>query len=244
MARNAFFLTGLVAAAVLCAAQGRDFVKASVPGDHDLRFGSRGSVKVTVFGDRGLPVHGAKVTAVPITKCALAYALPECLTDSTGSCSLDLYYDQKCGGKYSITASKVEDGYPPMDRWFYAAADPAFKETDIEMPVAHWVNAVTVHLGKRAGILTGTVRDAATGRPMDPNVLFHWVSNPRNFLGTGLNKPRFRILVPPDTPITMVVSQKGYEDWTYSLGRGTMKNAIRLGPGEEMRLDIRLRPRE
>lgn len=40
----------------------------------------------------------------------------------------------------------------------------------------------------------------------------------------------------------MVVSQKGYEDWTYSLGKGAMKNAIVLRSGEEMRLDIRLRP--
>jgi hypothetical protein len=42
----------------------------------------------------------------------------------------------------------------------------------------------------------------------------------------------------------MVVSLNGYENWTYSLGKGAMKNAILLGPGEEMRLDIRLRPKE
>jgi hypothetical protein len=52
------------------------------------------------------------------------------------------------------------------------------------------------------------------------------------------------MLVPSDSPVTMVVSEKGYGDWTYALGKGAMKNVIRLGPGEEQRLDIRLQPRK
>jgi hypothetical protein len=222
MIRNACFIAGLVISTTLCAGQGR------------------GSVSVKVLGEHGVPVEGAMVRANPITRCAMAMAIPECLTESAGSCTLNLYYDQKCGGKYSITASKVEDGYPELDSWFYSAADPTFKETDVELSDDHLSDAVSIHLGKRAGILTGTVEDAATGQPLFAGVRFSWVSIPRNFLGTGLNKPKFRILIPSDTPIIMIVLQKGYEDWTYALGKGAMKNAIVLRPGEEMKLDIRL----
>jgi hypothetical protein len=224
MTRNAFLFVGMIVCVNLCAGQGR------------------GSVKVTVLGERDVPVEGAMVRAKPITQCVMGMAIPECLTEKTGSCTLDLYYDQKCGGKYSITASKVADGYPKLDYWFFSAADPTFKETDVELSDDHRTDAVSIHLGRRAGVLTGTVKDAATGQSLFAGVRFNWFSIPRNFLGTGLDKPKFRILIPSNMPITMVVSQKGYEDWTYSLGKGEMKNAIRLGPGEEMRLDIRLQP--
>jgi hypothetical protein len=41
----------------------------------------------------------------------------------------------------------------------------------------------------------------------------------------------------------MVVSLDGYENWSYSLGRGELRNAILLRPGEELALDVRLRPK-
>lgn len=109
----------------------------------------------------------------------------------------------------------------------------------------HPTEAVTVHLGKRGGVLTGTVKDAITGKPLNADAKICWISNPVYCIhGSGLANARFRILVPSDFPVTMIVSLKGYEDWTYSLGKGALKNAILLGPGEEMRLDIRLRPKK
>jgi len=228
MARNAYIIAGLVVTATLCAGQGV------------------GSVKVMVWDDHDLPVAGAKVTAFPDTRCALAFSPPWCLTDSTGSCTLHLSYGGECGGKHSIFASKEEaDDYPERYMGFYGATDPTLKYVRVELSTDHPTDAVTVHLGKRAGILTGTVKDAVTGGPLNADAKICWVSNPVYCIqGSGLTNAKFRILIPSDTPITMVVSLNGYENWTYSLGKGAMKNAILLGPGEEMRLDIRLRPKE
>jgi hypothetical protein len=93
-------------------------------------------------------------------------------------------------------------------------------------------------------VLTGTVTDAITGKPLNANVTFQSPSDRRIFLsGSGLTNAKFRILVPSDTPLTMVVSQRGYEDWTYSLGRSEFRNAILLKAGEELTLDIRLQPK-
>jgi hypothetical protein len=104
--------------------------------------------------------------------------------------------------------------------------------------------SISVHLGKKGGILTGTVTDAKTAKPLNANVEFRWVSDPRTFLsGIGLTNAKFRVLVPSDVAVTMVVSLDGYENWSYSLGRGELRNAILLHPGEELALDIRLRPK-
>lgn len=178
MIRKACCIAGLAISTASCGAQGR------------------GSVSVTVLGEHDVPVEGAKVRANLITRCTMGTAIPECLTESAGSCMLNLHYDQECGGKYAITASKVADGYPEVDFWFYSAADPTFKETDVELSDNRLTDAVSIHLGRRAGVLTGTVKDAATGRPLFAGVRFNWVSTPGNFLGTGLDKPKFRILIP------------------------------------------------
>src|ERR1700729_3361401 len=103
---------------------------------------------------------------------------------------------------------------------------------------------VDLRLGKKAGILIGSVKDASTGDSINANVEFRWISDPRIFIsGSGLTNARFRILVPSDTPFSMVVSQSGYENWTYSSeGQTGVTDAILLHPGESKTLDIQLKP--
>jgi hypothetical protein len=88
------------------------------------------------------------------------------------------------------------------------------------------------------------VANAVTGKRLNANVKFRWVSDPkRSISGSGLTNAQFRILVPSDVAVTMVVSLEGYKDWTFSLGKGDTRNAILLRPGEELNLDIRLWPK-
>jgi hypothetical protein len=232
MARQTIVMAGLIAAAVFCAGQEQ----------------GSGSVKVTVFGEHDLPVAGASVLAQPIvtSNCVMNYALPECLTDKRGICTLQLEYGGGCLlGKYSISVSKEADGYPRLFQQFYAAADPGQKPTEVAVSASHPTDAIAVHLGKRGGILTGTVVDALTGKRLNANITLRWALNPAIAnAGRWLADLEFRMLVPSETPVTMVVSEKGYQDWTYALGKGAMTNTIRLGPGEEKRLDVRLQPRK
>jgi hypothetical protein len=79
---------------------------------------------------------------------------------------------------------------------------------------------------------------------LSPCVEFRRASEPNNFLSaSGLVKPQYKLLIPPDTDILVKISLDGYKTWYYP---GTIDHAaatpVRLGPGEIKTLDIRLEP--
>jgi hypothetical protein len=194
------------------------------------------SIRAKVLDGQDEPVRGAIVEAMPTG--GISGTIPWCKSDESGSCAIS----PGNLGSFTVTASKEEDGYPKQTMYFYAAVNskPEIVILSHEQPA----QSTLVHLGKKGGILIGTVADAKTGKPLNANAEFRWVSDPRIFLsGSGLTNARFRILVPPDVAVTMVVSLDGYENWSYSLGRGELRNAILLRPGEELALDVRLRPK-
>lgn len=144
-------------------------------------------------------------------------------------------------GRYSVSAAKPNEGYPELHFAFYTGFHANL--TVIKLSAQHQSVRVALRLGKKAGILKGTVADAVTGKPLNANVEFRWVSEPQNYLsGSGLANAQFRILVPSDVALTMVVSLAGYEDWSYKADKGSVKNTFLLLPGEELNLDIRLQP--
>jgi hypothetical protein len=194
------------------------------------------SIRAKVLDGQDEPVRGAIVEAMPTG--GISGTIPWCKSDESGSCAIS----PGNLGSFTVTASKEEDGYPKQTMYFYAAVNskPEIVILSHEQPA----QSTLVHLGKKGGILIGTVADAKTGKPLNANAEFRWVSDPRIFLsGSGLTNARFRILVPPDVAVTMVVLLDGYENWSYSLGRGELRNAILLSPGEELALDVRLRPK-
>ena len=103
---------------------------------------------------------------------------------------------------------------------------------------------VSIRLGPKAGILTGTVSDAVTGAPLNPCVEFRRAKKLGNFLsGTGLVNAKYRVLVPSNTDILMKVWYGGHKPWYYP---GTTDKAqrrpVNLKPGEETNVEIRLEP--
>ena len=196
------------------------------------------TVQVTVLDANDLPVGDALAAAYP-QGVAMASAPEWCRTNLSGVCSLELH----SAGQYAILASKEQDGYPRQYP-FYTGLNVA-PQAMVNITAGHFNETVVTHLGKRAGILIGTVRDAETGKPLNANVEFRWVAEPSNFLsGSGLTNATFRILVPADAPLTMVVSLDGYENWRYMLGPGEARDALLVKPGEELTLDIRLWPKK
>jgi hypothetical protein len=145
-------------------------------------------------------------------------------------------------GSYSVTAKKPEEDYPDLSWPFYAGFKA--KLTIVKLSAQHQTARVALHLGEKAGILKGTVSDAVTGKPLNANVEFRRVQELGNFLSaSGLTTAEFRILIPSNVAITMLVSLDGYEDWAYTNDREPTSHSIRLLPEEVMYLDIRLRPR-
>ena len=204
-----------------------------------LSFGQgNGSIQGTVLGDSGTPVKGATVYAHPLDR-VLASIIPQVISDENGSYKISkLDY-----GRYSVSAAKTDEGYPDVAYPFYTGFHARL--TVVKLSAQHQSASIVLHLRKKAGILKGTVADAVTGKPLNASVEFRWVSEPQNFLsGSGLANAQFRILVPSDVAVTMVVSLEGYENWSYLTAESSVRNAVFLRPGQEMALDIRLQPKQ
>ena len=196
-----------------------------------------GSISGTVVDEGGTFVQGATVYAHPMDR-PMAAIIPHATTDGSGSFTISML-DY---GRYSVSAAKPDEGYPELYLAFYAGLRDNLPV--VRLSAKHQFASVALSLGNKAGILTGTVADAVTGQPLNAYVEFRWAVEPRNFLsGSGLTNAEFRILVPSNHLVTMVVSLEGYENWRYQTDKSPSKNAILLRPGEELHLDIRLSPK-
>lgn len=204
-----------------------------------ISFGeTTGLIEGTVVDPNGVPVIGATVYAFLMGAFVSASIVPHSSTDGDGQYSLHLPF-----GRYSLAAGKPEEDYPDAlyDTFYHGFV----KRPEVKISSTKNRAVVNLRLGPKAGVLIGTVKDASSGAPINANVEFRWISDPRiSISGSGLTNSHFRVLVPSDTPFSMVVSQSGYENWTYSReGSTEAPTAILLRPGESMNLDIQLKPK-
>jgi hypothetical protein len=197
----------------------------------------RATLRITVVDAIGNPVPEATVNVQPLD-VPMGMVLPSCRTGPEGKCAiskLELL-------RYEVFASKPLDGYPEHMYSFFNV--PGAPRSIVTFSAGHIEDDVVVPIGKKGGILKGTVTDAETGKGLNANVEFRWVSNPQIFFsGSGLANAQFRIVVPSGTAFTMVISLDGFEAWTYTSPSTPAKNSIQLNSGEELTLDIRLRPK-
>jgi len=105
----------------------------------------------------------------------------------------------------------------------------------------------------------GKVTDAVTGAPIKPyaTIVVAWVAEPSTFMGAnselageidpatgqwkyhGTIQGKYRILVPPDTELTLRATTvaKGYKPYQYP-------GVITVGSGQDKLLDIQLQPED
>ena len=139
-------------------------------------------------------------------------------------------------GRYSVSAKKPEENYPPLHYWFYSPR----KQPEVDVSEINKDVTVDLILSLKAGVLVGTVADSETGTPIDANVYFCSTTDSRRAISaSGWTNAKFRVLVPSDTPVLMKVSRPGYEDWFYT--REGVIVPIQLGPDETLNLEIRLK---
>lgn len=193
-----------------------------------------GTIVGTVVDDHGTPVSGAKVHAEALDSAVKLTFVRFVETDEHGAFSIDpLDF-----GAYRVDAMKPSDGYANTAFEFHSNGRQPRPVLSPSVPKV----AVLVVVGPRAGTITGPVSDAVTGKPV--NATFHmWrASRPEAFLDEGAASP-CRILVPPDVEVGVEVHASGYEVWYYP-GDGVFGRSmpLRLKPGEELRVDIRLQP--
>lgn len=194
-----------------------------------------GTISGTVTGVDRAAVSGATVTAhyVCTKPCVLAMIMPQVKTDNAGHYKFEkLQY-----ARWSVSAAKPEDNYPPVYISFYSVE----RQPEVELSAANRDITVDIKLAKKAGVLVGTVEDADTGLPLDANVEFR-TNDPKRVLGgSGLTNARFRVLVPSNTPVSMRVYKDGYEDWFFTRNGAVVP--IQLQPDEELPLQIKLKKR-
>ena len=138
-------------------------------------------------------------------------------------------------GEWYVTASKEQDGYPDESNAFYSGfgSAPVTVDLDADKPERF----VTVHLGQKAGSISGTVADAETGKPVEPCARLHWKNVPSIYWsGYGLLKSKFYLLVPADTDVTLMIWAWGYEPWVYKSDDGD--DALRVHASDKLKLQV------
>jgi Carboxypeptidase regulatory-like domain len=191
-----------------------------------------GSIEGTVTDEGGMVISGATVYAFSIRR-PTASAIPSAETDAEGH----YIFKRLDYGRYAVAPAKPADDYPTP---WHVPNCAHMKYPEIELSDENQSAKFDLRFGKKAGVLVGTVTDADSGNPIDANVEFRCIVDPNEFVsGSGLTNARFRVLVPSDTPVSMTVSQTGFENWHFT--RNGVVEPILLAPGETLTLEIRLK---
>jgi len=198
-----------------------------------LSFGQGyGSIEGTVTDEEGMVISSATVYAMHIGRPTAA-KIPTAETDVEGH----YIFKRLSYGRYALAPAKPADGYPVP---FHVPNCEHIKHPEIELSDENHIARLDLRFGKKAGVLVGTVTDADNGNPVDANVEFRCLTDPSQFVsGSGLTNARFRVLVPSDTPVSMTVSQTGFENWRFT--RNHAVQPILLAPGETLTVEIRLK---
>jgi Carboxypeptidase regulatory-like domain len=185
-----------------------------------------GLIEGRVVDSAEAPVKGAKVHAQP--PGATGAVVRFVITDDNGRFQID----RLPFALYRVYALKEADGYPDT-RWFPTGPAP-----EVTISSNHPAGTVLVRFGPKAGVLTGTVRDGVTGKPLNSFFSLTRVTDAWR-MSTSM-PPDYRAFVPPSTEVSITISAHGYQSWHYtSLSDGSN---LRIESGSELHREIKLTP--
>jgi hypothetical protein len=197
-----------------------------------------GEVRGTVVDLDGKPVSDATVYVVQESALITDAYPTEMKSDLRGSFD----FGERLGhGVYRIYARKEKDGYPDRSAAFYRSPD--FQPQTVQLYGAHPEATIEVKLGDRAGVLIGKVTDSDTGLPLKATMSLVRLDSGNgpeatNMVGKSgkIVNGKFRELVPANKDVVVFVqlATADFRDWSQFHAK------LRLQPGEERNLDIRL----
>jgi hypothetical protein len=203
-----------------------------------LAFAGTAKISGTVVDQNGVPVPHMTVEVSPIGM-AWSGGTPQATADENGHFEVTVVNGRETDGtlygqRWAVYPHQEKgEYYPDLSSSFYVTTknQAQYAEVTPESPEA----IIEVKLGPRAGALTGHVTDSRTGATLHPEFEFAWASGePSKRMGERTGDP-YRILLPADTDIKLVVQCEGHKPWTYP-------GVINVGPGQDMKLDIKLDP--
>jgi hypothetical protein len=136
--------------------------------------------------------------------------------------------------EYSVQACK-EEKYVPCGPFFYRG-----ETKQVSLAPDNPSVTVEIRLGLKGARIDWIVRDASTGKPVAARFTFRPLTAPERFV-SGSFQPGAPILIPALTDFSLEVSADGYKTWSYA-DEHDPPQPLRLTPGADKRLDIKLQP--
>ncbi|MBZ5571855.1 MAG: carboxypeptidase-like regulatory domain-containing protein [Acidobacteriia bacterium] len=202
-------------------------------------FSFAGTTKIsgTVVDNNGVPVPHFTIEILPLDM-ASSGGTPRTKTDEAGRFSITVPNGRNdegslYGQRWLLYPHQEKDYYPDFSSAFYATGKGLAQEVQLTPEMRE--TTVEIKLGPKAGALTEHVTDSLTGVTLNPEFEFAWASgDPRKRMGVRMGDP-YRVLLPADTDIKLIVQCEGHKPWTYP---GT----INVTAGQDIKLDIKLEP--
>ena len=193
-----------------------------------------GQITGTVMDQHGRPLQ---TIAVHAFREETRMYMPTVVTDKAGRFTVDDLEP----GTYELFGENEAADYPNTALSFYSKEEPT------PIALARGESAkLTLVLGPRAGVISGTVVDRSTGKPVGCAHAIHFivtnVYDPEDsieFMGPA----HFRWLIAPKTEYTMEVTAEGYKTWSYGNPldlSGPLP--LQVDSGKERELTIELDP--
>jgi hypothetical protein len=192
-----------------------------------------GSIGGTVLDSQGKPMSDATVTVRNMTR-TLGESRISVKTDKNGNFAI-----ANCAlGNYLVLTRAELAGE--------ASAKAAFPGNSVfttvsllpYLPAAR----VTLGFGRTTGVLTGRIKDAATGAPLTAALVVKSVGSADYWMAAGL-PAEYRIVVPTGTGLSVAISAPGYQTWYYrGMSASATASTLSVRRGETKRVDVLLQP--
>jgi hypothetical protein len=140
-------------------------------------------------------------------------------------------------GEYRVSAEKEEAGYLSTRPDIFTSR-PALT---VVLTRSALTGTTIIRFPPKAGVITGWVRDAATGRSIRAHLSLAPMSD-GGWSTTGTSgRFKFRLLIPSNTAIKFGACAEGYKTWSYADPSNRSRPVpLQLGPGIEVEMDIKL----
>jgi len=167
-----------------------------------------GSIRGTVLTNLGDPVENAHVYADVMDGSKILTVL-SARSDEEGVFT----FSHLAMGTYRLSAEKEEAGFLSTRPDIFLSRP----ELNVVLTDAIPRFNTVVRFAPKAGVLSGWVRDAVTGRPIAAHLSLAPMSGRGGWSTTGTNKKfEFRLLIPSDTAVRFGACAEGYKPWFYS----------------------------
>ena len=191
-----------------------------------------GSIRGTVVADDGSVVADAHVYAEVMQGSKILTVLNANMDD------FGIFLLSGLGaGEYRVYADKEEAGYLSTRPDIFSSEPYLTVVLTQETPTA----ATVIRFHPKAGVITGWVRDSATGKRIAAHLSLAPMSD-GGWSTTDTNaRFKFRLMIPADTAVKFGACAEGYKIWSYADPSNPSRPVpLQLRPGAELKIDINL----